>query len=258
MGSLVCHFTKTDCYNETPLILSRCHDPAETVCRVGVEFTKEWQWSIIVDVKDARYDVTASISITLHQNLIIKPSRVIAVELQENITINSKILKKHTGNVMKHHLYINWSIYCQIHNGPVWLYTWFYKVVFYHYDVRWVLWQLKSMVTWLFVQQLALANRKNKNMLETCKNPWPTSGWSELTKSCTTSTMNFHMAYFSRIPQNNPRLKLSCKFGESKCNPYWHITLMTSHGMNYVLNEHLDFGQHDPYAIPSVIILWYS
>ena len=37
--------------------------------------------------------------------------------------------------------------------------------------------------------------------------------------------MNFHMAYFSWIPQNNARLKLSCKFGESKRNPYWHITL---------------------------------
>ena len=36
----------------------------------------------------------------------------------------------------------------------------------------------------------------NKNTLETCKNPRPTSGWSELTKSYTTSTMNFHMAYF--------------------------------------------------------------
>ena len=59
----------------------------------------------------------------------------------------------------------------------------------------------------------------NKNTLETCKNPLPKSGWSELTKSCTTSTMNFNMAYFSWIPQNNARLKLSCKFGESKCNP---------------------------------------
>ena len=58
-----------------------------------------------------------------------------------------------------------------------------------------------------------------KNTLETCKNPRPTSGWSELTKSCTTSTMNFHMAYFSWIPQNNAKFKLSCKFGESKCNP---------------------------------------
>ena len=81
----------------------------------------------------------------------------------------------------------------------------------------------------------------NKNTLETCKNPRPTSGWGELTKSFTTSTMNFHMAYFSWIPQNNARLKLSCKFGESKCNPCKHIILTTSHGMDYVLNEHLDF-----------------
>ena len=28
--------------------------------------------------------------------------------------------------------------------------------------------------------------------------------------------------------------------------------------MDYVLNEHLDFSQHDPYAIPSEMILWYS
>ena len=34
---------------------------------------------------------------------------------------------------------------------------------------------------------------------------------------------------------------------------------MTPHGMNYVLNEHLkDFSQHDPYALPSEIIFWYS
>ena len=78
----------------------------------------------------------------------------------------------------------------------------------------------------------------DKNALETWKNPRPTAGWSELPKSCPTSTMNFHMAYISWIPQHNARLKLSCKFGESKCNPYWHITLTTSHGMNYVLNEH--------------------
>ena len=98
----------------------------------------------------------------------------------------------------------------------------------------------------------------HKNTLETCKNPRPTSRWSELTKSCATSTMNFHIAYFSWIPQN-ARLKLSCKFDESKCNPYWYITLTTSHGMNHVLNEHLDFSQHDPhqcpYAITSVIVI---
>ena len=97
-----------------------------------------------------------------------------------------------------------------------------------------------------------------KNTLETCKNPRPTSGQSELPKSCTTSTMNFHMVYFSWIPQNNARLKLSCKFVESKCNPYWDVTLTTSHSTNYVINEHLDFSQDDPYVIPSEMVLWYS
>ena len=33
---------------------------------------------------------------------------------------------------------------------------------------------------------------------------------------------------------------------------------MTSHGMHYVLNEHLYFSQHGPYAISSEMILWYS
>ena len=47
---------------------------------------------------------------------------------------------------------------------------------------------------------------RSKNTLETCKNSRPTSGRSELPKSCT-STMNFHMVYFSRIPQNNASLK---------------------------------------------------
>ena len=65
----------------------------------------------------------------------------------------------------------------------------------------------------------SVSRNYNKNTLETCKNPRPTSGWSELTKSCTTSTMNFHMAYFSWIPQDNAKFKLSCKSGESKCNP---------------------------------------
>ena len=55
------------------------------------------------------------------------------------------------------------------------------------------------------------------------------------------------------IRQNNARLKLSCKFGESLCDPYWDITLTTSHGMNFVLNDQLTFSQHDPYAIPSEI-----
>ena len=68
----------------------------------------------------------------------------------------------------------------------------------------------------------------------------------------------FPYGVFLWIPQNNAKLKLTCKFGESKCNPCWDITLMTSHGMNYVLNEHLYFRQHGPYAIPSEIILWCS
>ena len=93
-------------------------------------------------------------------------------------------------------------------------------------------------------------------MLEMCKNILPTSGRIELPKSCTTSTMNLHMVYFSWIPQNNARLQLSWKFGESKCNSHWDITLTTSHGTNYVLNEHIHFSQHDPYAI--WMILWYS
>ena len=96
---------------------------------------------------------------------------------------------------------------------------------------------------WPMTKKIMLIIR-NKNTLETCKNSRPTSGQSELPKSCTTSTMNFHMVYFSCIPHNNSRLKLSCKFGESKCNPYWDTTLMTSHGINHVLNEHIDFSQH--------------
>ena len=39
-------------------------------------------------------------------------------------------------------------------------------------------------------------------------------------QSCITSTMNFHMVYFSLIPQNTASSKLSCKFGESECNSY--------------------------------------
>ena len=68
------------------------------------------------------------------------------------------------------------------------------------------------------------AIKKNKNTLEKFKNPRPASGRIEHPKSCTTSAMNFHMLYFSCIPQSDARLKLSCKFGESKCNPYWDIT----------------------------------
>ena len=54
------------------------------------------------------------------------------------------------------------------------------------------------------------------------------------------------------------RLKLACKFSESKYHPYWDSTLATSHDTGYVLDEHIDFSQHDPNAIPSEMILWYS
>ena len=33
---------------------------------------------------------------------------------------------------------------------------------------------------------------------------------------------------------------------------------MTSHGTNYSPKEDLEFGQHDPYAISSEMMLWYS
>ena len=53
---------------------------------------------------------------------------------------------------------------------------------------------------------------------------------------------------------NNARLKLPCKFGESKCNPYYR----TPQGTIYVINERLDFSHYDSYAIPSEIIPWYN
>ena len=77
-------------------------------------------------------------------------------------------------------------------------------------------------------------------------------------KLCTTSTLNFHVMHFSQIPWNNARLKLSCKFGESKCNPYSDIILTTSHGTNHVLDEHINFRQYGPYAMPSEMISRYS
>ena len=66
--------------------------------------------------------------------------------------------------------------------------------------------------------------------------------------------MNFHMAYFSWIPQNNARLKLSCKFGESKWNPHWVIVLMSSSDSNYVANNHEDVDKYGSVAIPSGIM----
>ena len=44
-------------------------------------------------------------------------------------------------------------------------------------------------------------------------------------------------------------LQLSCKFGESKWNPYWVIPLTSSSGTNHVPNEHEDFDQYDPNAM---------
>ena len=59
----------------------------------------------------------------------------------------------------------------------------------------WCLWPSNSI--WHLVSlHLVMKLLNNKDTLETCKNPRPTSGWSELAKSCTTSTVNFHMAYF--------------------------------------------------------------
>ena len=43
-------------------------------------------------------------------------------------------------------------------------------------------------------------------------------------------------------------LKLFCKFGESKWNPYWVFVLTSASGNNYVPNEHEDIGQYDPNA----------
>ena len=39
-------------------------------------------------------------------------------------------------------------------------------------------------------------------------------------------------------------LKLSCKFGVSKWNPYWFIALINSTGTNYVLNENEDIDRY--------------
>ena len=53
-------------------------------------------------------------------------------------------------------------------------------------------------------------------------------------------------------------LKLSCKFGESKWNPYWIIVLTKSSGTNYVPNEHEGFDQHGSFSIPSELVLYQS
>ena len=54
--------------------------------------------------------------------------------------------------------------------------------------------------------------------------------------------------------RDNVMLKVSCKFGESKCSPYWVIVLTSSSGTNYVPNEHDDVDQYDRHAIPSEIM----
>ena len=54
--------------------------------------------------------------------------------------------------------------------------------------------------------------------------------------------------------QDNAILKPSWKFGEPKWNPYWVIVLTNSSGTNYVVNEHEDIDQYDPYATPSKML----
>ena len=43
--------------------------------------------------------------------------------------------------------------------------------------------------------------------------------------------------------------QLSCKFDESKWNPYRVNMLTNSSGTNYAFNEHEDVSQYGPYAI---------
>ena len=54
--------------------------------------------------------------------------------------------------------------------------------------------------------------------------------------------------------KDNAMLKLSCKFGVSKWNPYCISTLMKSTGTNYVHNEHEDVDRYGSFAIPSKIM----
>ena len=55
---------------------------------------------------------------------------------------------------------------------------------------------------------------------------------------------------------DNAMLKLSWKFDESKWNPCWLITLTSSAGTNYGLNEHEDFDRYGSLTIPSKIMLY--
>ena len=53
-------------------------------------------------------------------------------------------------------------------------------------------------------------------------------------------------------------LKLSCKFGESKWNPYRIIVLTSSSGTNYVPNEHEGVDQYDSLGLPHDLMLYQS
>ena len=53
-------------------------------------------------------------------------------------------------------------------------------------------------------------------------------------------------------------LKLSCKFGQSKLNPYWVILLASSSDTNYVLNEHEGVNQYGSLVIPSNLMRYQS
>ena len=57
---------------------------------------------------------------------------------------------------------------------------------------------------------------------------------------------------------DNAMLKLSWKFGESKWNPCWLITLKSSTGTNHVPNEHEVFDQYGPFIVPSKIMPYRS
>ena len=52
----------------------------------------------------------------------------------------------------------------------------------------------------------------------------------------------------------NAMSQLSCKFGESKWNPYSPILLTSSSNTNYVPNEHAHFDQYDPFDPSDIMI----
>ena len=52
----------------------------------------------------------------------------------------------------------------------------------------------------------------------------------------------------------NAMSQLSCKFGESKWNPYSLILLTSSSNTNYVPNEHAHFDQYDPFDPSDIMI----